>query len=150
MKLLFLFLTTLGPALNAYAESIHCNGIAYGEQVYISTHPSAPYGQHVKKACGHVIPLDGDFYFVLGVNPKFDSQIPCTLYASMWELQTLAHKDDGKILEFQLLMCRKGYECNKTFRVLRIDKSTGASSFYNVLDGKFIKVSQSLTCSIVL
>lgn len=150
MKFIAIFLFFIG--LQSRAETVDCKGVVYNKPVYISTNPASPYSQFVRRECiGAGLPivaLDGDFYFVYGVDTKWDGRRPCDIAGSMWELQTAGRNDDGRNLEFQLLFCRKSEKCRAT-RALRIDKASGQASFFNILEnGKWLLVSQVLNCSL--
>lgn len=147
MRHLFFALLSLTTSAS-FASSIDCRGRIYNEDAYLSTNPVAPYNQFVKKSCGLAGPLDGDFYYVESPTPQYDSQRPCDIAHSMWELQIVTQNDNGRLLEYKLAFCRKGESC-QALRGLKIEKSTGRGEFFNILeDGKLLSVSQSLSCTI--
>src|SRR3954469_20800909 len=106
MKAPFFSIVLLFGAIDARSEAIDCKGTVYNQAIYLSTAPAAPLDQFVRRVCREgngppIQPLNGDFYFVAGINPSCDSLRPCDIAGSMWELQAKTGTEDGNSIRLQ-------------------------------------------------
>jgi hypothetical protein len=143
MKFLLL-LALLAPSALAQSLTLDCNGkYLDGRNVYLSSHPKAPYDRFVRKRCNHQTEaLEGDLYVVF--DPKGKVFGPCQISDSISEMQLVAKAESAEEVAYTLLMCPKGVEC-KAKRSLKVNKRSGVAEYFNILDSGLLQTA-TLAC----
>lgn len=134
---------------NALAANLDCEG-AYinGTGVYISTNPTPPYDRFVRQSCGGMyVPLNSDLYIVIepGQRRVWGA---CAAEGSMFELKAMQKKETDQFLEMDLAFnCSKLHTSCSVSRKFKVDKSTGAATYFNLHESQQIAIA-SLSCKI--